>query len=85
MGKSIQRKNSVIITRSQTNTTMLEEVKEINKEIGGDQQFFSTYGDGEMHSKFGGKVKRGGVGGKSSKSMNFKQQKNANKRRDAKA
>ena len=83
MGKSIQRQSSTIITRSQTNTTMLEEVKEINNEIGGNQ-YFSTYGEGEMQSKFGGKVRRGGVGGKNSKSMNFKQQKNANKRRIAK-
>ena len=63
---------------------MAEEVKEINKEIGGDDQYFTSYGEGEMHSKYGGKVKRGGVGGKDSKSMNFKQQKNANKRRIAK-
>ena len=37
-----------------------------------------------MHGKYSGKAKRGGVGGKSSKSNNFKEQKNANKRRNEK-
>ena len=35
-------------------------------------------------TKFGGKEKRGGVGGKGSKSHNFKENKNANKRRNEK-
>ena len=46
-----------------------------------DSEFFGGQGQnpGEMHSHFGGKQKRGGVGG--AKSRNFKEQKNANKRR----
>ena len=41
-------------------------------------------GEGEMHSHYTGKSKRSGVGGKASKSHNFKECKNANKRRHEK-
>ena len=50
----------------------LEEIKESqpspNKEVQEDRAFFGGYGEGEMHSKYGGKVKRGGIGGKNAKS-----------------
>ena len=47
------------------------------------EEFFNTDGGGagEMHSHYTGKSKHGGVGGKASKSHNFKESKNANKRR----
>ena len=53
-----------------------------------EDDFFNRGGDGggegEMHSHYTGKGKRGGVGGKESKSHNFKEAKNANKRRNEK-
>ena len=46
----------------------------------------SEYGGGAAGNDFapGGKERRGGVGGKGSKSHNFKENKNANKRRNEK-
>ena len=46
------------------------------------EEFFNTGGGaGDMHSHNAGKSNHGGVGGKGSKSHNFKECKNANKRR----
>ena len=50
--------------------------------IAENQDYFSgAFGAGEMSSKFGGKVRRGGVGAKAVKTRNFKVSEKANKRR----
>ena len=50
------------------------------------ESYYNDHGESGsvMDSKFGGKQKHGGAGGKSSKSTNFKECKNANKRRNEK-
>ena len=47
-----------------------------------DSEYNGGAAGGSLHA--GGKQKRGGVGGKASKSHNFKENKNANKRRNEK-
>ena len=86
MGKHYhQHRLNRVVTRSFSNIHMVESFGTDNYRFNQveDSEFFGGQGQnpGEMHSHFGGKAKRGGVGGKNSKSKNFKEQKNANKRR----
>ena len=87
MVRTLQSQTSSIITRQQSNVSMVSSTygtenfkyNEVKAE-----EFFNTDGggEGEMQSHYTGKTKHGGVGGKASKSHNFKECKNANIRRN---
>ena len=87
MPKSIPRLNSGVMTRQQSNVSMMSSSPRkacgTNLEpIAETGDYFSgAFGAGEMASKFGGKVRRGGVGAKAGKTRNYKVSEKANKRR----
>ena len=64
------------INNSSINTNKLEQICEQPEDY-----FSGAFGAGEMVSKFGGKVMRGGVGGAGTKTKNYTVSAKANKRR----
>ena len=89
MPKSIPR----VMTRSQSNVSMMSSTPRLmtNSSISANKMeqiceqpedyFSGAFGAGEMVSKFGGKVRRGGVGGSGTKTKNYTVSAKANKRR----
>ena len=90
MPKSIPR----VMTRSQSNVSMMSttpktsvnnsslSTNKLEQIYEQPEDYFSgAFGAGEMVSKFGGKFRRGGVGGTGAKTKNFTESAKANKRR----
>ena len=81
----INRRVDITNITSSSNSKMVESFGTENYKYNHvDESEFSVGNPGDMHGHYSGKQHRGGVGGKNSKSNNFKEQKNANKRRNEK-
>ena len=81
----INRRTDITNITNNSNSKMVESFGTENYKFNKiDESEFSMGNPGDMQGHYSGKERRGGVGGKNSKSNNFKEQKNAKKRANEK-